>query len=85
MKHMSKYFLSIFLLSAHLNLNAIEIKDLQDSGEIKLSTGNVITFSRLCIDGLVFLYFKQPKSDGLTQVFVTDFQGNKVPLYCGVK
>lgn len=82
---MNKYFLSFLLfVFSCLSLNAVEIKDMQDSGEIRLSSGNLIEFHRLCIDGLVFLYFKQNKSDGLTQVFVSDFQGHKVPLYCGL-
>lgn len=60
-----------------------EIYDLKEPGELKLRSGNVVNFEKLCIDGYVYLYFKQLNtgSDGLTQIFITE-NGQKVPQTC---
>ena len=61
-----------------------DIIDLKEPGEVKLNSGNVVNFEKLCIDGYVYLYFKQQNTgnDGLTQIFITDFRGQKVPQQC---
>lgn len=63
-----------------------EIIDLKEPGEVKLRSGNVVTFEKLCIDGFVYLYFKQLSNgnDGLTQSFIDDFRGLKVPQRCAM-
>ena len=61
-----------------------EIIDLKEPGEVKLRSGNVVNFEKLCIDGYVYLYFKQLSNgnDGLTQIFITNENGSKQPQYC---
>lgn len=74
----------LFVVSTFSEVYAkTEIYDLKEPGEVKLRSGNVVNFEKLCIDGYVYLYFKQLNtgSDGLTQIFITE-NGQKVPQTC---
>lgn len=75
-------FLISFMFFFCINMYATNIKDLKEPGEIKLSSGNIITFEKLCIDGYVYLYFKQSNNDGLTQIMTTNMKGEKIPMPC---
>jgi hypothetical protein len=78
-KSLKLYFLTlIFGISSFSS----EILDMKDEKVVFLKNGNEIIINKLCIDGYVFLYYKQLKNDGLIQFFTTDFKGNKIPLEC---
>lgn len=83
-----KRFFDVLFLFAFLMCYEVfaktDIIDLKEPGEVKLNSGNIVNFEKLCIDGYVYLYFKQQStgSDGLTQTFITDFRGQKVPQQC---
>lgn len=78
------FVVSSILFAVMMCYAKTEIIDLKEPGEVKLRSGNIVTFEKLCINGLVYLYFKQLSNgnDGLTQIFITNENGNKQPQYC---
>ena len=79
-----RFMMCLFAVSMFSEVYAkTEIYDLKEPGEVQLRSGNIVNFEKLCIDGYVYLYFKQLNtgSDGLTQIFITE-NGQKVPQAC---